>query len=240
MSATASLRLFLIVVVTLAASLVVWTAPQVFAQCGDDPGESSCSTCHENAHPVYEQGEWHTIHARKDCCRDCHGGSDQIDDKDLAHVGLVLNPLEDTYLSCHACHPDDYQSRADRFARALGVKPGSSEPMTQTIAMAPGGGSPIVQPVLPLPSNESASPWLWPMVLVTGALLLGLVLLQRRLSRQHRCRASYGRPSRESHTTARRVGYYSLRHRPRQVPDVRTDSTKPFTGANDEDSDCHR
>jgi hypothetical protein len=234
------LRLFPIGVVTLAAVHVLWVTPrEASAQC-DSPSESSCYTCHEDTHPVSERGEWHTIHAGKDCCWNCHGGNDQVEDKDLAHVGLMLNPLEDTYLSCHACHPDDYQSRADRFARALGVKPGSSEPLTQTIAMAPGGGSPIVQPIVPAPSNESALPWLWLMVLVTGALLLGLVLLQRRLSRQHRCWASYGHPSRESHTAARRVGYYSLRHRPRRVPDDRTDSTQPFTGANDEDSNCHR
>ena len=60
--------------------------------------------------PVYDQGDWHVLHARKDCCAQCHGGNCSSMDKDLAHEGMVANPLEDIYTNCYHCHPDDYQA----------------------------------------------------------------------------------------------------------------------------------
>jgi hypothetical protein len=225
MSARRLLKLSLIGGVTLIMSLAARAAPrEAFAQCGDTLAESSCHACHEQAHPAYERGEWHAIHAQKDCCWNCHGGNDQAADKDLAHAALVRNPLEDTYTSCHQCHPDDYRQRADRFAAILGVTPGSSEPVTHTVEMAaPGVGQPIVPPVVPLPASESISPWLWPMVLVTGALLLGLVLTWRRLSRPRLCRASYGHSDRLLRTGDRRIGFQGLRCRLHRARKDRTD-----------------
>ncbi len=99
--------------------MVVLTPQAAVAQC-EDP-QPSCCTCHAIAHPVFEQGEWHAIHARKECCRSCHGGNDRAQDEAAAHVGIVPNPLTDTYTSCHQCHPDDYQQRAERFAVVLHV-----------------------------------------------------------------------------------------------------------------------
>ena len=73
--------------VMLAIGLVVLFMPQAaVAQCEDT--KPSCCTCHATAHPVTDQGEWHTIHARKECCRACHGGNDQAQDKETAHVGM--------------------------------------------------------------------------------------------------------------------------------------------------------
>jgi hypothetical protein len=100
----------------------------VLAQCGDYPPASSCYTCHEATYPVFGEGEWHEIHARKDCCWSCHGGNTQAQDKDLAHEGMTLQPLNDTYTDCHACHPDDYQDRAERFGAVLGLIPVSHAP----------------------------------------------------------------------------------------------------------------
>ncbi len=74
MSAPKISRVLLVVaLITLAIGLLVLLAPQAaVAQC-EDP-KPSCCTCHATAHPVGEQGEWHTLHARKECCRACHGG----------------------------------------------------------------------------------------------------------------------------------------------------------------------
>ncbi len=102
----------------------------VSAQCGDNPPPSSCITCHEIQAPVYENGEWHGIHARKDCCTNCHGGNCSADEKEWAHVGMVPNPLEDIYTNCHACHPYDYPQRAALFAVELGITPSSRETPT--------------------------------------------------------------------------------------------------------------
>jgi len=97
------------------------------AQCGDIPESSSCYRCHQEqgAFPVYGKGDWHDIHAAKDCCWNCHGGNTMSDEADLAHVGMLTNPLADIYTDCYACHPGDYQERAEQFAVLLGVTPES-------------------------------------------------------------------------------------------------------------------
>ncbi len=106
---------------TIMFSLIL--ATPALAQCGDTPDASSCITCHEKeaVNPVVENGEWHMIHASKDCCWNCHGGNTMAQDKDLAHEGMTTQPLSDTYTDCYTCHPNDYNERAERFAAALGV-----------------------------------------------------------------------------------------------------------------------
>jgi hypothetical protein len=161
--------------IMLAIGLLLLFAPQAaVAQC-EDP-QPSCCTCHATAHPVTDQGEWHTIHARKECCRACHGGNDRTDDKDAAHVGMTLHPLQDTYLACHQCHPDDYQQRAEIFAVALHVTPQSSEP-TARPAVAASTPPPMI--VTPQPrSVEQATPvWDWPVVLSVAVLAIGLAVI---------------------------------------------------------------
>ena len=83
---------------------------------------------------MQKKGEWHSIHALKDCCAHCHGGNCIATDKDLAHEGLVTHPLEDIYTNCYHCHPNDYQERAARFAVILGVIPGSRPTATPVAA----------------------------------------------------------------------------------------------------------
>lgn len=122
--------------------LVAWAMDplQAQAQCGDYPPDSSCIVCHKENYPVIGKGEWHEIHAEKDCCWNCHGGNTQVQDKDLAHEGLTSHPLEDTFQDCFVCHPFDYQKRADRFGAALGVIPVNQVPTPR--------------PYLPSPPNE--------------------------------------------------------------------------------------
>lgn len=112
------------------------TASPAQAQCADTPADSSCITCHEyqGVDPVYGKGEWHEIHARKDCCWNCHGGNTQAQDEDLAHVGMTVHPLQDIYTHCYSCHPEDYPKRAERFAAALGETLGSAPTSTAVAA----------------------------------------------------------------------------------------------------------
>jgi hypothetical protein len=155
MSTKRSLVIGLIGLVFLVIGILIWaTTPTTSAaQCGDVPPKSSCITCHEKEDPVHENGEWHDIHALKDCCTSCHGGNCMASEKDLAHESLVANPLEDIYTSCYSCHPDDYQARAVRFAAILGVTPGSS-PTATSHPVAEVVEHPIV--ILP-PSSPSTS-----------------------------------------------------------------------------------
>jgi len=166
--------------ITLAIGLLMLFAPQAaVAQCEDQ--KPSCCTCHATAHPVTDQGEWHVIHARKECCRACHGGNDQAQDKDTAHVGIVLNPLTDTYTACHQCHPDDYGQRAQVFAAALHITPQSNEP-TPRPAVAASTPPPMILTPLPKATTDVTPVGGWLVVPVTALLAIGLAVIWRRHS----------------------------------------------------------
>jgi hypothetical protein len=162
-----------IIFLTAMAVLGIFTTSPAHAQCGDTPADSSCITCHEyhGADPVYGKGEWHEIHARKDCCWNCHGGNTQTQDKDLAHIGMTVNPLKDTYTDCHSCHPEDYPERAEGFALALGITPGSA-PTPTAVDATPVESHPII--ILPMETTTTAS-FPWPLAIL-GAGILGLFL----------------------------------------------------------------
>lgn len=105
-------------------------------------------------------------------------------DKDQAHVGMMRNPLDDTYLSCHQCHPDDYRQRAEQFAVVLGVTPQSGEPVTATVTLNPSSGMPAVQlPAAPASSVSVAGTWgLLALIAVVAILLTSVTLTWRKLS----------------------------------------------------------
>jgi hypothetical protein len=176
----ASQPLLIVSLVTLAIGAVVLFMPQAAsAQCDDQ--KPSCCTCHATAHPVGEQGEWHTIHARKECCRACHGGNDRASDKDAAHVGMTLHPLQDTYLACHQCHPDDYQQRAEVFAVALRITPQSSEPTARPLVAA-ATLPPVMVTPLPQAVAEVTPVWDWPVLLAIVILAISLAVIWLRRS----------------------------------------------------------
>jgi hypothetical protein len=117
--------------ILLAAAAILSIRPTpVSAQCGVNPPNSSCFNCHVTQDSIYDKGEWHGIHARKDCCTNCHGGNCSAAEKERAHESMTPNPLDDIYISCHACHPEDYPERAARFAAELGITPSSRETPT--------------------------------------------------------------------------------------------------------------
>jgi hypothetical protein len=156
-----------------------------YAQCGDPPPKSSCITCHEKEDPVYQNGEWHGIHALKDCCTNCHGGNCRMMDKTLAHEGLVAHPLDDIYTNCYYCHPYDYQERAARFGAVLGVIPGSRQTPTPVPT-----GPVVVHTIVILPTSIPNAMAVFPWHMVMGgiglfvAILAGLGILFYRLRAQ--------------------------------------------------------
>jgi hypothetical protein len=175
----------IVAVILLGAGLLLWYSAPAQAQCGDTPEKSSCITCHAQENPVYQNGEWHGVHALKDCCANCHGGNCRAQEKELAHENLVAHPLEDIYTNCHACHPNDYQERAAQFALLLGVTPGSSPTATPVPAM------PVVEHAIVLPSTPSlpdsvTQPWIFILggTGFTVLFLLGLWELARHLVAQ--------------------------------------------------------
>jgi hypothetical protein len=164
--------------------LLIWagTLP-VQAEC-EGPQPSSCTTCHAQEDPVNGKGEWHTIHANKDICINCHGGNGTSVNKETAHERLTANPLNDIYTDCHSCHPLDYVGRASIFAPTLGVTPGSCATPTpllvsNTDSWHPSGGINI--PTNMVGSTPSSQPYL--VFAATLSILLlfgfGLVWLDR-------------------------------------------------------------
>jgi hypothetical protein len=177
-------RFFVIIctgILFLAIGILAWvlTPLPVSAQCGSNPSpDSSCYTCHVQEALVAGNGEWHGVHGRKDCCAKCHGGNCSTMEKDIAHQGIVANPLSDIYTSCHSCHPDDYQAKADVFAAELEITPGS----IGTPTPVPAGkvlGAPLA--ILPAPVITTSSALPLPLILGGSAflilLLLGIIVL---------------------------------------------------------------
>jgi hypothetical protein len=162
-------------IIFLGCAALIWviTPISVAAQCGSNPPpDSSCYTCHVQQKAVVVNGEWHGIHANKDCCAKCHGGNCSTMDIDLAHQGMIANPLSDIYTNCHSCHPDDYQTRAEVFAIELGITPSS----ISTPTPAPEGkvvAKPLV--ILPSPILSQQITFSWPAI-VGGLTIIVLVL----------------------------------------------------------------
>ncbi len=146
------IRYSALAVVALATLAWAVSAVPAHAQCGEPP-KSSCATCHEKRDPVATKGEWHQIHATKDICINCHGGNATAADEAGAHQTMVAQPLADIYTDCHSCHPEDYTSRAERFAAEIGVTPASCPTPTPAPAAA-SGGSPIIMS----PPTAAATP----------------------------------------------------------------------------------
>lgn len=160
-------------IICLGLMLGVWAMHplRAQAQCGDYPPDSSCTACHEESYPVSGKGEWHAIHAEKDCCWNCHGGNTKVQDKDLAHEGMIVQPLGNTYQNCYACHPSDYQARADRFGLILGIVPDSQTPTPQ-----PAGSVESVEDLqlMILPASNTMHTWVNPGLSELVCLGLGL------------------------------------------------------------------
>jgi hypothetical protein len=182
MSTKVSFRWFLIsFLAVIILLLLVGTAPAQ-AQCGV-PQPSSCITCHAQEDPVSEKGAWHIIHASKDICINCHGGNGSTMNKDLAHVSVTANPLNDIYTDCHSCHLD-YDVRAQIFASTLGVTPGSCAtptpiPGSSTSGDSPSGGINI--PTNLVSMNASGQPFLviGGMLSILTLFLFGLFIMER-------------------------------------------------------------
>jgi hypothetical protein len=155
----------------------ILTASPVSAQCGSNPPpDSSCYSCHVQENPVAGLGDWHGVHARKDCCAKCHGGNCSTMDEDQAHLGVVANPLSDIYTNCHSCHPDDYLAKAEIFAADLNIAP-ESIPTPTLVPSGKVSADPLV--ILPSPVNSNALPlaFIFAGSAFTILLVLGIAVL---------------------------------------------------------------
>jgi hypothetical protein len=92
-------------------------------------------------------------------------------DEDLAHEGMLANPLEENAAVCQDCHPDDYQAQVDKFASIAGISltphpcP-TCTPSAQVLHPPDGGGGTPLLRALP--------PGIWQTL---GASFLGIAFL---------------------------------------------------------------
>jgi hypothetical protein len=183
MSSKVLLRGFVVTSLTVIILVLLVGILRVRADCGG-PQLSSCTTCHAQQDPVNGKGEWHSIHANKDICINCHGGNASTLNKALAHEGLTPNPLNDIYTDCHSCHPFDYIARAAIFAPTLDITPGSCATPTpfsvgNTSGKPPSGGFNMQTNLVS--TIQSSQPFLvaGAMMSILALFVFGLILLER-------------------------------------------------------------
>lgn len=152
---TAFYFLFVGMAFVIAASVFLFTASPVSAQCGSQA--SSCKNCHEAQAemPVNADGtSWHQSHAFGDFCYICHAGNQQATDKAAAHEGMVA-PLADVKASCQQCHVADLDARAKVYADALGVEVSPAAPVAPAAPAA--GGESAAAPVAAAPAAATSA-----------------------------------------------------------------------------------
>jgi hypothetical protein len=83
---------------------------------------SSCLSCHDDLYYLYDMGKSYCITEHKDRCVNCHEGNPTALNKDESHLGLIAYPQKDNGAKCQQCHPQDSQTRLDKFALMGGYK----------------------------------------------------------------------------------------------------------------------
>ena len=83
--------------------------------------QTACTTCHENLYLLHDTGKWYCSCKRRADCTVCHSGQADTFDEDLAHQGLIANPIQDNPAACQSCHGEDYEDYIKRFALIAGV-----------------------------------------------------------------------------------------------------------------------
>lgn len=73
-------------------------------------GASSCFKCHNGKRAEApsldaEKSPWHAQHKSVNySCAGCHGGNPRLQKKEIAHKGLIVNPVQSPEKSCASCH----------------------------------------------------------------------------------------------------------------------------------------
>ncbi len=184
-------RWFLIAALLLGVALIwsIFSTSTALAQC-DTPPKSSCLSCHVQVDHLDGMGEWNNVHVTQDMCTSCHGGNGTAMEEDLAHEGVMAQPLSDIYTNCHSCHPIDYQVKSSQFAATISVTTSSCTtptpiPLNKASGGLPPGSNAMLRPV----SKITASNYLGPIIGWLASLVffsLGLLWIEK-----HRVEGKY-------------------------------------------------
>jgi hypothetical protein len=94
-----------------------------FAQEETPPRDTACIDCHLDQYWLYDSGKSYCLIETKVRCTECHHGRTETAVKELAHEGLIANPVVNDAAICQECHHDDYRSKVQKFASIAGVSP---------------------------------------------------------------------------------------------------------------------
>lgn len=81
-------------------------------------GASSCFRCHNDKRaPIQNKDEneapWHAQHDKVNySCAGCHAGNPRILKQEIAHKGLIANPVSEADKTCKSCHGADADAKA--------------------------------------------------------------------------------------------------------------------------------
>ncbi len=87
-------------------------------------GASSCFRCHNGKRapaPAEDaaRGPWHIDHKKvNNSCGGCHQGNPRLMKQNIAHKGLVANPVAESEKTCFGCHTSaDAQGMVDTYRK---------------------------------------------------------------------------------------------------------------------------
>lgn len=87
-------------------------------------GASSCFRCHNGKRAEApgsdpDKDPWHVHHKKVNySCAGCHQGNPRLMKQDIAHRGLIANPLTQPEKTCFSCHTSgDGQTLVDRYQK---------------------------------------------------------------------------------------------------------------------------
>lgn len=94
-------------------------------------GASSCFKCHNGKRAPAPAADatlqpWHAQHKSVNySCGGCHQGNARVLKKEIAHEGLITDPLAVPGQSCSTCHTGDAAANASRY---LQLRTGNAQP----------------------------------------------------------------------------------------------------------------
>lgn len=85
-------------------------------------GASSCFKCHNGSRAAAPADKpWHSDHGKvNNSCVGCHDGNARLLKKDIAHGGLVGNPVPQAQKYCASCHKQDHAELAEAYQQTMG------------------------------------------------------------------------------------------------------------------------
>lgn len=109
---------------------------------------STCRDCHEERYTLFDSGKWVCLCGKQGTCTDCHEGQEETWEIQLAHEGMIANPITENPSICLSCHPQNGQERILKFAATTGLDLNAPPPPPTFYESGPLSERPTILPAL--------------------------------------------------------------------------------------------